>query len=67
MLMDDWPYDDQPEPAVLQATISTMHLRNGHLHATCTMAAEESESGSFTAGAAEAEASVGIRRRSSAV
>ncbi len=72
MLMDDcqWPYGDHPEPAVLQATLSTQLLLDGYRNTTFTMAAEWSEAGSFTGGAAAAEASVGTlgtHRRSSAV
>jgi hypothetical protein len=71
MLMDDWPYGDHPEPAVLRSTlrVSTLHLWYPCRHATCTMAADvvESQAGSFTGGAAAADARVGIRRRSSAV
>jgi hypothetical protein len=70
MQLDDWLYSIRSEPAVLQATFSTLHLWNKCRNATLTMAAEGSESGSFTGGAAAAEASVGtlgIGRRSSAV
>ncbi len=69
-MVDDWLYGDHPEPAVLQATLSTQLLRNGCRNATFTLAAEGSEASSFTGGAAVAEACVGtlgIRRRSSAV
>ncbi len=68
--MDDRPYCDHPEPAVLQATLSTQLLRNGCRNATSAMAAEGSKAGSFTGGAAAAEARVdilGIGLRSSAV
>jgi hypothetical protein len=57
--MDDWPYGDHPEPAVLQATLSTQLLRDGYRNTTFTMAAERFEAGSFTSGAAAAEARVG--------
>jgi hypothetical protein len=74
MLMDDWPYGYHPELAVLQATLSTQLLLDGYRNTTLTMAAERSEAGSFTDGAAAAEALVGsslgtlgICRRSSAV
>ncbi len=30
MLMDDWPYGDHPDPAVLQATLSTQSMRDGY-------------------------------------
>jgi hypothetical protein len=59
MLLDDWPYGGHSDPAVLQATFSTLHLRNRCRNATLTMAAEGSMSGSFTGGAATAEARVG--------
>jgi hypothetical protein len=59
MLMDDWPYGDHPEPAVLQATLSTQFLLDGNRNTTFTMAAKRSEAGSFTGGAAAAEALVG--------
>ncbi len=59
MLMDDWPYGDHQEPAVLQATLSTQLLRDGCRITSFTMAAERSEAGSFTGGAAAAEAAAG--------
>jgi hypothetical protein len=68
--MDDLPYGDHPEPALLQATLSTQLLREGHRNTTFSMAAERSEAGSFTGGSAAAEARVGTLgtcRRSSAV
>jgi hypothetical protein len=52
MWIDDWLFGDRPEPAALQATLSTQLLRNGCRNATFTMAAEWSEAGSFTGGAA---------------
>ncbi len=70
MPLDDWPYSDHSEPAALQATFSTLHWRNSCRNASLTMAAEGSDSGSFTGGAAGAEARVGtlvIWRRSSAL
>jgi hypothetical protein len=72
MLMDYWPYGDHSEPAVLQATLSTPLLWDGCRNTTVTMAAKRSEAGSFTGGAAAAEARVGTVtlgtcRRSSAV
>ncbi len=67
-MLDDYPYGDQLEPAVLlQATFSAQLLRAGIRNPTFTMAVE---AGSFTDGAAAAEALVGIlgtRSRSSAV
>jgi hypothetical protein len=67
MLMDDWPYSDHLEPAVLQATFGTQLLRDGNRNSTFALAAK---AGSFTGGAAAAQALVGILgtcRRSSAV
>jgi hypothetical protein len=67
-MLDDYPYCNPLEPAVLlQATFSTQHLQDGIRNSTFTMAAE---AGSFTGGAAAAEALVGIlgtRCRSRAV
>ncbi len=70
MLMDDWPYGVHPEPAVLQATLSTQLLLEGYRNTTFTMADEKSEVGSFTGGAAAADARVGTLgtcRKSSAM
>ncbi len=48
MQLDDWLYGDHSEPAVLQATFSTLQLQNICSNATFTMAAKGSESDSFT-------------------
>ncbi len=70
MPLEDGQYSDHSDPAVLQATFSTLHVLNRCRNATLTMAAEKSESGSFIGGAEAADDSVGTlgtRRRSSAV
>ncbi len=33
-MMDDWPYCNHPEPALLQATLSTQLLRDGYRNTT---------------------------------
>jgi hypothetical protein len=58
--LDDWPYSDHSEPAVLQAMFSTLHLLNRCRNATLTMAAEGSYSGSFTGGAAAAKTTASV-------
>ncbi len=70
MQLDYWQCCDHSEPALLQATCSTVNLQNRCQNGTSAKPTEGSESDSFTGGAAAAEASVcalEIRHRSSAV